>query len=97
MAGLIYLGFVLKYPDFEASAYHPVAFGVIAGGAAGLWLLKKLLDLGEGALKLLLELLFLAGVAAYIGWTLPVKSGKPPLRRWLETASPKAAAMIPKR
>ena len=56
-------------------------FGVIAGGAVGVWLLKKVLDFGEGAAKVVLELVFLGAVATYIGCTLPRKSGKPPLSK----------------
>ena len=88
LAALIYLGYAIAYPDYTGSAYHVVVLSVIAGGAVGLWFLKKILDLGEGAAKLVLELAFLGAVAAFVGCTMPQKSGKPPLTQWAEGARP---------
>ena len=88
LAALIYLGYAVAFPDYTGAAYHVVVLAVIAGGAVGLWLLKKILDLGEGAAKLLLELAFLGAVAAFVGYTMPQKSGKPPLTQWAEGARP---------
>jgi hypothetical protein len=88
LAALIYLGYAIAFPDYTGAAYHVVVLSVIAGGAVGLWLLKKILDLGEGAAKILLELAFLGAVAAFVGYTMPQKSGKPPLIQWAEGARP---------
>ena len=88
LAALIYLGYAVAFPDYVGTAYHVVVLSVIAGGAVGLWLLKKILDLGEGTAKLVLELAFLGGVAAFVGYTMPQKSGKPPLTQWAEGARP---------
>ncbi|HEX4048736.1 MAG TPA: hypothetical protein VH309_12915, partial [Elusimicrobiota bacterium] len=88
LAALIYLGYAIAFPDYTGSAYHVVVLSLIAGGAVGLWLLKKLLDLGEGAAKFVLELAFLGAVAAFVGWTMPQKSGKAPLTQWAEGARP---------
>jgi hypothetical protein len=88
LAALIYLGYAVAFPDYTASAYHVVVLSVIAGGVVGLWLLKKLLDLGEGAAKFALEIAFLAAVAGFVGYTMPQKSGKPPLAQWAEGARP---------
>jgi hypothetical protein len=88
LAALIYLGYAIAFPDYTGAAYHVVVLSVIAGGAVGLWLLKKILDLGEGAAKVFLELAFLGAVAAFVGYTMPQKSGKPPLTQWAEGARP---------
>jgi len=88
LAALIYLGYTIAFPDYTGSAYHVVVLSVIAGGALGLWFLKKMLDLGEGAAKFVLEIVFLGGVAAFVGYTMPQKSGKPPLTQWAEGAHP---------
>jgi hypothetical protein len=88
LAALIYLGYAVAFPDYVGTSYHVMAFSLIAGGAVALWFLKKILDLGEGAAKLVLELVFLVGVAAFIGYTMPQKSGKAPLQQWAEGARP---------
>jgi hypothetical protein len=88
LAALIYLGYTVAFPDYTGGAYHAVALSAIAVGAVGLWLLKKMLDLGEGAAKIALELAFLCAVAAFLGYTLPQKSGKPPLTQWAEGSRP---------
>ncbi len=88
LAALIYLAYAVAFPDYTGSAYHVVVLSMIAGGAVGLWFLKKVLDLGEGAMKFALELVFLGGIAAFVGYTMPQKSGKPPLTQWAEGARP---------
>jgi hypothetical protein len=88
LAALIYLIYAISFPDYTGSTYHVVVLSVIAGGAVGLWFLKKILDLGEGGAKFVLELAFLGGVAAFVGYTMPQKSGKPPLTQWAEGARP---------
>ena len=88
LAALIYLCYAVAFPDYTGDAYHVVVLSVVAGGAVGLWLLKKILDLGEGTVKILLELAFLGAVAAFVGYTMPQKSGKPPLTQWAEGARP---------
>ncbi len=88
LAALIYLGYAVAFPDYTGSAYHVIVLAVIAGGAVGLWFLKKMLDLGEGAAKIVLEVVFLGSVAGFVGYTMPQKSGKPPLTQWAEGAHP---------
>lgn len=88
LAALIYLGYAVAFPDYTGTSYHVVVLSMIAGGAVGLWFLKKILDFGEGTAKLILELAFLGGVAAFVGYTMPQKSGKPPLTQWAEGARP---------
>ena len=88
LAALIYLAYVVAFPEYTGDIYHVVVLSVIAGGAVGLWFLKKLLDLGEGTAKIVLEVVFLAGVAGFVGYTMPQKSGKAPLTQWAEGARP---------
>ena len=86
--GLIYFLFVLGFPDWTGKTYHVVMLSVIAGGAVGVWFLHRILDLGEGAAKIGVELAFLAGVILFVGYTMPQKSGKAPLTQWTEGARP---------
>lgn len=88
LAALIYLGYAIAFPDYVGTSYHVAVLSIIAGGAVGLWFLKKILDLGEGTAKLVLELAFLGAVAAFVGYTMPQKSGKPPLTQWAEGVRP---------
>lgn len=88
LAALIYLAYAVAFPDYTGAAYHVVVLAAVAGGAVGLWFLKKILDLGEGAAKFVLELLFLAAVALFVGYTMPQKSGKAPLEQWAAGARP---------
>ena len=66
-------------------------FSLIAGGAVGVWFLHKILDLGEGTAKILLELGFLVVITLWVGYTMPQKSGKAPLTQWAEGVRPKQA------
>lgn len=88
LAFLIYAGYAVAYPDYVGTTYHVMVLSTIMGGAVGLFLLKELLDLGEGAAKLALELIFLAAIAAFVGYTMPQKSGKAPLTQWAAGARP---------
>jgi hypothetical protein len=92
-AALIYAAYLVAYPDWGANAlYHTGVPIFIAGGVVALAFLKKILDLGEGAMKLALEAVFLVGVALFLGYTLPQKSGKAPLTQWAEGERPSRAA-----
>lgn len=65
LACALYVGYALAHPEWPG-ARQPAAPALIAAGLLCLWLLNVLLDLGEGAFKLLLELAFLAGVAVLL-------------------------------
>ena len=82
LAGLVYLGYVVAFPDYEGTAYHVFALALIAGGAVGVWFLKKILDLGEGTVKILIEIIFVLGVVVIVGYTMPQKSHHAPLEQW---------------
>lgn len=88
LAALIYLGYAVAFPDYTGGAYHAIVLSAVAGGAVGLWFLKKVLGLVEGAALVALELAFLAAVALFIGGTMPQKSGKTPLEQWAAGARP---------
>ena len=85
---LVYAGIAVCWPDWTGQAYHAMVLSVIAGGAVGVWAIHKILDLGEGAAKIGVELAFLVGVALFLGYTMPQKSGKPPFQQWAEGAKP---------
>ena len=85
---LVYGAVAVCYPDWTGEAYHVMVFSVIAGGAVAIWFLNKILDLGSGAAKIGLELAFLLGIALFLGYTMPQKSGKAPLEQWSEGVRP---------
>lgn len=89
--GLIYAGFAVAYPDWEGTVYPAMTLSLIAGGAVGVWFLHKILDLGEGTAKILLEIGFLVAITLWIGYTMPQKSGKAPLTQWAQGVRPKQA------
>lgn len=91
MGGLIYGGFTVAYPDWEGTVYPAMTISLIAGGAVGVWFLHKILDLGEGTAKILLEVGFLVVITLWVGYTMPQKSGKAPLTQWAEGVRPKRA------
>jgi hypothetical protein len=92
LAALIYAAYLVAYPDGGGKLYHESVPFVIAGGVVGLAFLNKILDIGEGALKIAIEIAFLAAVAAFLGYTLPQKSGKAPLTQWAEGQRPRRDA-----
>jgi hypothetical protein len=90
---LVYGAITVCYPDWTGEAYHVMALSVIAGGAVGVWALGKILDLGGGTAKIAIELVFLAGIAIGLGYTMPQKSGKPPFQQWSEGVRPSRDAI----
>lgn len=88
LALLVYGGIVLCYPDWTGEIYHVMTLAMIAGGAVGVWLLGRILDLGSGAAKIGLELGFAAVVALFLGYTMPQKSGKPPFEQYSQGVRP---------
>ena len=88
LAALIYLGYAVLFPDYTGGAYHVITISVIAGGAVGLFLLKKVLGLVEGTALIALEAGFLVAVALFVGYTMPQKNGKAPLEQWAAGAHP---------
>lgn len=85
---LVYGGICVAYPDWTGQIYHVFTLSMIAGGAAVMWFLHKILDLGSGAAKVGLELAFLTAIALFTGYTMPQKSGKPPFQQFAEGVRP---------
>lgn len=88
LGGLAYLTIALCYPDWTGQAYHVMTLALIAGGAVGVWFFHKMIDLGQGAAKIGVEIAFVAAVALFVGYTMPQKSGKPPFQQWVEGVKP---------
>jgi hypothetical protein len=89
LCALIYLAYLVAFPDWGGGRlYHSFVPFALAGGVVGLAFLQKILDVGEGAMKLGLEAAFLAVVAVFLGYTMPQSSGKAPLTQWAEGARP---------
>lgn len=91
LALLVYGAIVLSYPDWTGEIYHVLMLSMIAGGAVAVWFLGRILDLGSGAAKIGLELAFAAGVALFVGYTMPQKSGKPPFTQYAQGVKPTRA------
>lgn len=89
-AALIYLAFLVAYPEWGGRLYTVLVPLLLAGGVVGLWFLLKILDLG--AKRLAVELGFLVLVFLLVGYTLPQKSGRAPLEQWSEGARPNQPA-----
>jgi hypothetical protein len=85
---LVYIAIVLCYPEWTGKAYHVIVLAAIGGGAAGVWALTAILDLGSGAAKIGLEAAFLVTIALFLGYTMPQRSGKPPFQQWAEGVRP---------
>ena len=85
---LVYGAIAVGWPEWTGEAYHVMVLSAIAGGAVGVWLLQRVLDMGEGVAKIGIEIVFLAGVALFVGYTMPQKSGKPPFEQWAAGARP---------
>lgn len=89
LCALIYCAYLVAFPDWgDGRVYHGIVPFVLAGGVVGLAFLQKILDIGEGALKLALEAAFIAVVVVFLGYTMPQKSGKAPLSQWAEGRRP---------
>jgi|GEM_PF-1965943 len=90
LAALIYGAYLVAFPDWGRNTlYQGTVPFFIAGGVVGVALLKKMLDIGEGGLKFVLEGAFLVAVALFLGYTLPQKNGKPPpLTQWAQGVRP---------
>jgi hypothetical protein len=84
----VYALIAVAYPEWTGAAYHAMALSMIAGGAVGIWALDKVLDFGSGAAKIGIELAFLVAIALFAGYTMPQKSGKPPLQQFAEGVRP---------
>lgn len=85
---LVYGAICVSYPDWTGQIYHVFTLSMIAGGAAVVWVLNRILDLGSGAAKIGLELAFLTAITLFAGYTMPQKSGKPPLQQFAEGVRP---------
>lgn len=85
---LVYGAIVVGFPDWKGQIYHVVTISAIAGGAVAVWFLQQVLDIGSGAGKIGIELAFLMGIGLFAGYTMPQKSGKPPIQQWAEGARP---------
>jgi len=85
---LVYAAIAVGWPEWTGEAYHVMVLSAIAGGAVGVWLLQRVLDLSGGVAKIGIEVVFLSGVALFVGYTMPQKSGKPPFEQWAAGARP---------
>lgn len=87
-----YLLFRVGFPDEgPAGIYHTVTIPVLLGGAAGVFILLKAIDLGSKGIALAIELGFAAAVVLYLGFTLPQAKGRAPLSQVLDGEVPSRA------
>lgn len=87
-----YLFFRVGFPDEGSSGiYHAITIPVLLGGAAGVFVLLKAIDLGSKGIALAIELGFAAAVVLYLGFTLPQAKGRAPLSQLLDGEIPSRA------
>ena len=79
LAALVYLAFLVAYPDWTGAAYHVMAAACAAGGVVGVWLFGRFLDVSDLRRQLLLEAAFAAVLALVLGYTMPLRGGTTPL------------------
>lgn len=84
----IYGLMVMSFPDTSNQVYHVASLSIVAGGAIGLFMFMKVIDVSSAAIKIGLELVFAAAVLLYFGYTMPQLSGKAPLEQWAEGVRP---------
>ena len=78
-AGAYFL-FRVGFPDEGPTGiYHTMTVPILLGGAVGVFMLIKAIDLGSKGLALAIELGFAGAVFLYLGFTLPQAKGGPPL------------------
>ncbi len=85
---LVYAAIAVCFPNWTGEAYHVMLLSAVAAGAVGVWFFEKILDLGSVAGKVGIELTFLVVIALFLGYTMPQKSGKPPIQQFAEGARP---------
>ena len=78
----IYGGFLVAFPQWDGVVYHVASLSVLAGAAVAVFILHKLIDISSTLVKIVIELVFVAAVAGWFGYTLPTKSGKTPWEEW---------------
>lgn len=87
-----YVVFRVGFPDEGAAGiYHAITVPVLLGGAVGVFILLKAIDLGSKGLALAVELGFAAAVVLYLGFTLPQAKGRAPLSQVLDGEIPSRA------
>lgn len=83
---VIYVFYLLAFPNWSwgiSQAYHAFSLALMMGAALGVFLFLKVIDLSSTVAKILLELGFAVAALLYFGYTMPQRSGKPPLKQWL--------------
>lgn len=85
--------FRIGYPHGPAGLYPAVSFPLLLAGAAAVFFIIKMVDLSSLAAQWGIELGFALAVALFVGFTLPQKSGAPPLSQLLRGEHPTQAAV----
>lgn len=80
--------YILAFPQWTGQVYHVASLAILAGLAVGVFLLLKIIDISSALGKLAIELSFALGAVLYFGYTMPQKSGKPPIQQWVEGHRP---------
>lgn len=89
---VVYLLFRVGFPDEGPTGiYHTLTVPILLGGAVGVFILLKAIELGSKGLALAIELGFAGVVVLYLGFTLPQAKGDPPLLQLLSGEVPNRA------
>jgi hypothetical protein len=84
----IYALFLIAFPEWNGEVYHVATLAIIGGAAVGLFILTSAIQITSTAMKIAIELAFAAGVAVWLAYTMPQKSGKTPWEQWAEGHRP---------
>ncbi len=89
---LVYLYYLVAYPYWTSAAWGFSCFPAILIASGGLYLLFKLMNWSPGLAKVAMEGLFIAGVAVYLGYSMPTKPGESsPVKQWISGRRPTQA------
>ena len=87
-AATIYFFFRVAFPEGDGRVYHWISPPLLFGGAMGMFMFIKFIDINSRAALWGLEALFAAGVFLYVGLTMPQTKGKAPLEQLMAGERP---------
>jgi len=86
---LVYLYYLVAYPDWTSVGWGLKCFPAILCAAGALYLLFKLMNWSPGLAKVAMEGIFIAGVAIYMGYSMPTRLGEAsPVKQWINGRRP---------
>jgi len=84
----VYFLLRVAFPEAGGKLYHAVSIPVLVGAAVGVQVLIKVIEFNSKMACLALELGFVLGASAYLGFSMPQAGRKPPFLQLLEGERP---------